>query len=146
MSDPTLDTVVSVFFSLEIDAIDLGVFTSCDGLGMEFEVTQRAEGGGGIYVYQLPGRFKYTNLQITRPIGSDTAKTMAWLGQMAGTMRPTTARLAALDPSGKTVFAWVLSGVVPASWKGPSFDATQPQAAKETLELAYTSITAEPPA
>ncbi|HLI16320.1 MAG TPA: phage tail protein [Acidimicrobiales bacterium] len=144
MSDPTLDSVVSVYFSLEIDTADLGVFSACDGLGMEFQVTQREEGGGGIYVYQLPGRFKYTNLRVTRPVGPDTAKTMAWLSSMAGTMRPTTARLRALDPAGNTVFAWVLTGVVPARWTGPSFDASNPQAATETLELAYTSITVDP--
>jgi phage tail-like protein len=140
MSDPTLDTAVGVYFSLEIDSADLGVFSSCSGLGVELQITQREDGGGGLIVYQLPGRFRYTNLQVTRPIGVDTAKTMAWLQQMSTGVAPSNARLAALDPSGNVVFAWTLTGVLPARWTGPSFDAANPQPATETLELAYTSI------
>lgn len=140
MSDPTLDPIVSVYFSLEIDSVDLGVFTTCSGLGMELQITQREEGGGGMFVHQLPGRFKYSNLQVTRPIGIDTQKTMGWLARMAAGVASSTARLAALDPAGNVAFAWVLMGVLPARWTGPSFDAANPQPATETLELAYNAI------
>jgi phage tail-like protein len=140
VSDPTLDPIVSIYFSLEIDSVDLGVFTTCSGLGMELQITQREEGGGGIFVHQLPGRFKYTNLQVTRPIGIDTQKTMGWLTRMAAGVAASTARLAALDPAGNVAFAWVLMGVLPARWTGPSFDAANPQPATETLELAYNTI------
>jgi phage tail-like protein len=140
MSDPTLDPVASIYFSLEIDNVDLGVFTTCSGLGMELQILQREEGGGGIFVHQLPGRFRYTNLTVTRPIGVDTQKTMAWLGRMAAGISISTARLAALDPGGKVAFSWDLVGVLPARWTGPSFDAANPQPATETLELAYNAI------
>jgi phage tail-like protein len=140
MSDPTLDTVVGVYFSLEIDSADLGIFSSCNGLGLDMQITQREDGGGGLTVHQLPGRFRYTNLQVTRPIGPETAKTMAWLQQMSTGISPSNARLAALDPAGNLVFAWTLTGVLPARWTGPSFDVANPQPATETLELAYTSI------
>ncbi len=140
MSDPTLDPVASIYFSLEIDNVDLGVFTTCSGLGMELQITQREEGGGGIFVHQLPGRFRYTNLQVTRPIGIDTQKTMAWFASMAAGVSISTARLAALDPGGKIAYSWDLLGVLPARWTGPSFDAANPQPATETLELAYNAI------
>ena len=141
MSDPSADSGISLYFSLEIDSIDLGIFSSCDGLGVEMQIEQRPEGGGGAFVHQLPGRFKYTNLRITRPIGTDTAKTMAWISRMANGVAPTTARLSALSPSGEIVYAWSLYGVLPARWTGPSFDPGNPQPATETLELAYSSIT-----
>jgi len=145
MSDPTLDTVISIYFSLEIDGIDLGVFDSCSGLGLEVEMEQRAEGGVGIFVHQLPGRFKYTNLQVTRPIGPDTYRTMAWLNAMSVPgIKPTTARLAALDPASNIVFAWMLTGVVPARWTGPEFDSRNPQPVTETLEIAYGAIMLDP--
>jgi phage tail-like protein len=104
------------------------------------QIETREDGGGGSTVYQLPGRFKYTNLHVTRPIGPDTAKTMRWLQTMLNGINPSTAQLAALDPSGEPVFAWTLLGVIPAKWTGPSFDVENPSQAKETLELAYTSI------
>lgn len=145
MADPTLDTVVSIYFALEIDGIELGVFDTCSGLGLEVEVEQRAEGGVGIFVHQLPGRFKYTNLQVTRPIGSDTGRTMSWLNSMSVPgIKPTTARLAALDPGGNIVFAWSLTGVIPVRWTGPEFDSRNPQPVTETLEIAYSSIMLDP--
>lgn len=140
MSDPTLDTVVSVYFALEIDSADLGVFTSCEGLGIELQIEQREDGGGGSVVHLLPGRFKYTNLKVTRPVGPDTAKTMAWLQQMVNGVAPSNALLSALAPNGSTVYSWSLTGVLPARWSGPSFNASNPSPATETLELAYTSI------
>jgi len=91
-------------------------------------------------VFQLPGRFKYTNLQVKRPIGPETAKTMRWLQSMLTNVSPSTAQLAALSPAGELVFGWTLTGVIPAKWTGPSFDVGNPTPAMETLELAYTSI------
>jgi phage tail-like protein len=147
-NDPTFDSVLTAYFKLEIDTYDLGVFTSCSGLGMEMSVEQYDEGGGGMFTYQLMGNFKYTNLQVSRPIGPWTANTMTWLNMMAQAgaqgVQPTTARLSALDPSGDIVFAWSLQGVIPARWTGPSFDVNNLQQATETLELAYTAIMLDP--
>jgi len=46
MSDPSADVVLSVYFGLVIDNVDLGIFSSCDGLGIDMQVTQREDGGG----------------------------------------------------------------------------------------------------
>lgn len=142
--DPTFDSVITPYFQLVIDTYDLGVFQSCSGLGLDLDVEQYEEGGGGMFTHQLVGRFKYTNLQVTRPIGPWTTKTMVWLNAMAQYgvtgITPATAVLSALDVSGKTVCQWSLSGVIPARWTGPSFDVTNLSVATETLELAYTSI------
>jgi phage tail-like protein len=147
-NDPTFDSVLTPYFKLEIDTYDLGVFTTCTGLGMDMSVEQYDEGGGGMFTYQLMGNFKYTNLQVSRPIGPWTASTMAWLNMMAQAgaqgVQPTTARLSALDPSDDIVFAWSLQGVIPARWTGPSFDVNNLQQANETLELAYTAILLDP--
>lgn len=146
--DPTSDSVASVYFKLQIDDFDLGVFTTCSGLGMQMNLEPYQEGGGWMFTHQLIGSISYTNLQVTRPIGPWTALTMAWLNMMATAgdkgVQPTTALLSALAPDGSTVFVWSLQGVVPASWTGPSFDATNAQVVTETLEIAYTAIMLEP--
>ena len=67
-------TAVSVYFDDRVDSRDLGAFTACDGLGVEVVVEQREEGGMNSYVHQLPGRLKYTNVKLTRPVNADTAK------------------------------------------------------------------------
>ena len=146
--DPTFDQVLTSYFKLEVDTYDLGVFLTCSGLGMEMSVEEYQEGGGGMFVYQLIGNWKYSNLQVSRPIGPWTANTMAWLNMMAKAgasgVQPTTARLSALDVSGDIVFAWSLQGVIPAKWTGPSFDVANLAPATETLELAYTAIVLDP--
>ncbi|HVB06155.1 MAG TPA: phage tail protein [Acidimicrobiales bacterium] len=139
-SDPDFDTVLSVYFSLVIDSWDLGMFITCSGLGMDMGVTTIEEGGGGMNVFPRRGRVKYPNLQVTRPIGPDTHKTMAWLQASVNATSLSTAELTALSPSMTPIFTWQLSGVLPAKWTGPSFDAGNPQQATETLELAYGAI------
>ena len=36
------------------------------------------------FVHQLPGRIKYTNVKLTRPVNADTAKIAAWFASMNG--------------------------------------------------------------
>lgn len=137
MSDPNVDPGIAVFFSLTIDGVDLGTFSTCSGLGVELKIDQRAEGGTGDFVNQLPGRFEYPPITLTRPVGPDSAKIASWLSANAQQVQPKTAELAALDPQGNQVYAWSLQGVLPKRWTGPSFDVSQPQVAMETLELAH---------
>jgi phage tail-like protein len=138
--DPTADSAVAVYFKFEIDGIDLGTFKSVSGLGVNFSVTSKKEGGGGIFMHHLPGRFEYDPLVVRRPVGPYTKNTMLWLAKMTSFHSSTTARLAALDANGKTIFSWVFMGVTPKSWKGPSFDVENPKVAEEELTLLYTAF------
>ena len=67
------DPAISVCFEVSIDDDSLGVFNSCEGLGCEFVLEQREEGGNNSMIWQLPTRMKYTNVKLTRPIGADSA-------------------------------------------------------------------------
>jgi phage tail-like protein len=137
MSDPNADPGLAIYFSLTIDGIDLGTFSTCSGLAVELKVNQRAEGGTGDFVNQMPGRFEYQPITLTRPIGPDSAKIANWIQANAQQVQPKTAELAALDPQGNQVYAWSLQGVLPRRWTGPNFDSSSPQVAVETLELVF---------
>ena len=76
-ADPA-DTAVSVYFEVRIDGPTSAPSPACDGLGVEVVVEQREEGGVNGFVHQLPGRIKYTNVKLTRPVNADTAKIAAW--------------------------------------------------------------------
>ena len=132
-SDPGL----SVFFSCQIDGVDLGSWVTCTGLGVEVETDSRTEGAMGFMMHQLSGRLKYTHLVLGRPVGPDTAKVVAWLTTFSTLPLSTAAEVKAFDPSGTTLMTWDLFGVVPVKWTGPSFDAASLSVATETLELAY---------
>jgi phage tail-like protein len=137
-SDPLSDYAVTLYYRFTVDRQDLGAFSSVSGLGVDFQVQEVEEGGGGLLVHQLVGRPKYQRLELRRPVNPDTRKVMAWLARTVHQVTPATASLVALTPDGSSICQWDLAGVVPASWTGPGFDASgAPQPAIETLVVAY---------
>ena len=97
----------------------------------------REEGGLNSFVHQLPGRIKYTNVKLTRPVNADTVKIARWLASMNGTVKRTQAQIVVKNHDAKPVFTWTLGGVVPVRWTGPSLAVDSPKVATETLELAH---------
>jgi phage tail-like protein len=137
MPDTHRDPAVAYMFKVEIDGKQLGLWNSFEGLGMETTIETREEGGNNTFVHQLPGRLKYTNVKISRPVGSDSSLVAEWLAGMASGVKRTTAMISALGPDNKPVVSWSLDGVVPVKWTGPAFNVETPRVATESLELAY---------
>lgn len=137
MGDFDSDPAVSVCFSIKVDDHDLGSFTSCDGLGCEVVVEQREEGGNPFFVHQIPGRLKYTNVKLTRPVNGDTEKVARWFAGMAMEVRRTGAEIVAMTQEGKKVASWALIGVIPVRWTGPQLGVDSAKVATETLEIAH---------
>ena len=133
------DPAVTVCFAIRIDnsSYDLGLFTTCDGLGCEVTVEQRQEGGTNGFSYQLPGPMKYTNIKFTRPLNADSAKVAAWMAASGPGMTRTTAVIEARTLFGDIVCSWSLRGVFPVKWTGPQFSTDGPKVAIETLEIAH---------
>lgn len=137
MPDPTEDPLIAVFFSVTIDSQDIGTFTSCDGLGFEVTVEQHTEGGNNLFIHQLPGRLKYTNVKLSRAVTKETAKVAKWVASMATTPKRTEASIVAMSSLGEPVVRWGLTGVIPVRWTGPQLNAESPKVLTETLELAH---------
>ena len=134
------DPAISVCFEVSIDDDSLGVFNSCEGLGCEFVLEQREEGGNNSMVWQLPTRMKYTNVKLTRPIGADSAKLTKWFADMVNGVKPTTMVISAKSRFDEKVAEWSLVGVVPVRWTGPSLNFDTVKVATETLEVAHHGI------
>jgi phage tail-like protein len=138
MSDEVVaDPGVAYMFKVKIDGKELGLWNSFEGLGMETSIETREEGGNNFFIHQLPGRLKYSNVKITRPLGKDSKLVADWFASMATGVKRTTAHITALGPDNKELVSWSLDGVVPVRWTGPAFSVESPKVATETLELAY---------
>ena len=137
MADPNADPAVAHRFKVSIDGHELGVFTGCDGLGVEVVLEQREEGGNNEFVHQLPVRLKYTNVKLTRPVDEDSEKVAKWLKEMQGTITRASAEITAVGTDAKRITSWKLKGVIPVRWQGPSLGAENNKVATETLELAH---------
>ncbi|MFI9269967.1 phage tail protein [Kitasatospora sp. NPDC052896] len=128
----------TVHFRLQITGIDLGVFTSCSGLGAQVELEQRAEGGANGFVWQLPTRVTFPNVTLSRGLTPDSAKIATYLTALQQRVTRGTAQITALDSTLRTTIAtWSLNQVVLARWSGPSFDPTRSEVAMESVELAH---------
>jgi phage tail-like protein len=131
------EEAVAVCFVVKLDDQNLGAFSSCDGLGCEFVMEQREEGGNNGMVWQLPTRLKYSNVKLSRPVTKDSAKITQWFASMAGGIKRKTATIEARTLEGTVIASWSLEGAVPVRWSGPQLSAESPKVATETLELAH---------
>jgi phage tail-like protein len=135
------DFALALRFHVTIDKQgSLGSWSKCDGLSVEFEIQEYQEGGQNDYVHRLPGRCKYQNIKLTRPIDKTSAAVASWVAGQRHKVDRSNGEIAVLDPAGEVVAKWNLSGIYPVKWTGPSLDATGNQIAIETLELAHNGF------
>ena len=138
MSDlVTNDPGLSVYFSVEVDGVELGDWTTCSGMGISIQAESRGDTALSFVMHHLPGHVTFSNIVLGRPISPDTEKVVNWISSFALMPVPTLAHVRALDPTGKLIVEWNLFGVIPVRWTGPSFDAASLKIAEEQLELAY---------
>ena len=83
----------SLRFRVKIDGDgDLGNWSKCDGLSVEYDVFEYKEGGENAYIHRIPGRAKYQNVKLTRPVNKDSKKVADWMaGPTSATGRSATA-------------------------------------------------------
>jgi phage tail-like protein len=127
-------------FKVKIDGQDFGNWEKCDGLTVEYDVKEYSEGGENGFVHRLPGRVKYQNVKLTRPIDEHSARVTAWMASVQIRMAPGTAHISVLDTTGTDVADWYLVGVYPVRWSGPTLDIYGNQHATETLEIAHNGF------
>jgi phage tail-like protein len=140
MPMPDTEEAVAVCYVVKLDDKNLGnlgAFSSCDGLGCEFVMEQREEGGNNGMVWQLPTRIKYSNIKLSRPVTEASAQITKWFASLASGIERKTATIEARTLEGKVIASWALEGVVPVRWSGPQLSPDSPKVATETLELAH---------
>ena len=138
------NTAQSLRFRVKLDGgADLGDWSKCDGLSVEYDIFEYKEGGENEFIHRIPGRAKYQNLKLTRPINKYSERVASWIGGMKTHVQRETAEVSALDGEGNTIATWNLEGVYPVKWSGPSLDIGNNQAAMETLELAHNGFLGE---
>jgi phage tail-like protein len=129
-------------FTVMVDDIkSLGDWQKCEGLTVEYDVFEYKEGGENGYIHRLPGRAKYQNIKLTRPITNQGSGTvMDWVAKVMTEKVRSTASITVLDASGTQVAKWNLIDAFPARWTGPTLDVTANQAAIEVLEIAHNGF------
>src|SRR3954471_20306917 len=92
-------------FKVEIPGVEIGYFTECAGLSVEWEVTEYQEGGLNTHAHRLRGRAKYPNLVLKRGVTSEEGLVSWFFRAQTRSERPTVT-VSITDASGRAVRRW----------------------------------------
>ncbi|WP_274919555.1 phage tail protein [Streptomyces sp. WZ-12] len=117
--------------------LGFGFFTRCEGLSCNVEIDEYKEGGFDSFTWKWPTGVRFSNITLSRPFTKQTIPLSWWVSSSGIVPLPTLGEIVASGPDGRVLGSWLLMGVFPVSWKGPSFDAGRVSAAEETLEICH---------
>jgi phage tail-like protein len=124
-------------FKVVIDSLPLGNFSKCEGLKASYDMKSYEEGGQNGFVHQLPGRIKYENITLTRPIDDASKGVAVWFASFRVAVKRSNAQISVMDAAGHEIMNWTLSGVVPVSWSAGGVDVAANSVVTETLVLSH---------
>ena len=144
---PAAKLGMSMRFQVTVDGIDLGSWSSCAGLAVDFTHVVVKEGANYEHPVILPDRVEYKAITLKRAMSQqESALVQQWLAQVvtgwynASSPRdfgPRTAQIQLYDATGVGVASWALRNVYPAHWSGPDLDAMASGVALESLQLVH---------
>ena len=142
------DPSPSFRFKIEIEGVAVARFSEVNGLDFEMEVFDYKEGGLNSSVHRLPGRWKYSNLNLKKGISTDGQALWNWVKgvvQAADTIKLKPyihmVTVTLLDVSGKKELrTWKYKGAYPIKWAATALSADQNAIAIETLTLAHQGL------
>ena len=125
-------------FQVTIDGQNLGAWSSCKGLEVDFQHVTYEELGNNQFVHYLPGAAKYTHITLERACTAEESTALQrWLSNIVMQPAQGTASITLYDASQNEVITWTLTGVFPSKWTGPELDGGASKMAMETLVLAH---------
>lgn len=132
-------------FHVSVDGVDLGGWSKCAGLVVQFHPEIIEEGGNYEYKPILPGRIEYKEITLTRAMNAaDSNNVQQWLrGRVSGWINAQlsggggTAQITLFDSHGNPVTGWSLRNVYPSKWEGPELQTDTFGIALESLTLAH---------
>jgi phage tail-like protein len=135
----TPDPVGELHFRVSLGDVagkQIGWFTECSGLVVEWDVFTYEEGGLNDHAHKFRGRAKHQNLVLKRGVTYED-NLLAWFLQCQDHAERKDISVELLGPDGKTVRSWQFLAAFPVKWQGPALNAASANAATETLEIAH---------
>jgi phage tail-like protein len=124
-------------FKVMVDNLPIGVWNKCEGLKATYDVKSYEEGGQNNFVHQIPGRLKYENITLSRPVTSDSKGVAAWFAGFKAAVKRSTGRITVMDAGGTDIMTWNVTGVFPVSWSANGLDVGANGVLTETLVLSH---------
>jgi phage tail-like protein len=113
----SMDPIAGAFFQVEVEGKLSGTFSACSGIGSVHEIVEHKTNtkGGPETIQRIPGRLKWSDVNLSRPLTADT-KLHSWRqevidGRIAEARKKCT--ITALDRNGQPVAIWDLNSAWP---------------------------------
>ena len=127
-------------FSIEIDGIYEGSFSSVSGVASEVEIEEFSEGGVNHYIHRLPIRVKHSNITLEKGI-TKSKELHKWFAQtQEGIMNKKDFSIVLNDNKGTTVRRWNFKKGYPVKWEAGNLDAMGNDILMEKIEIAHEGM------
>lgn len=135
-----IDPLSAFRFSVKFDDLEEAGFSECNGLALDTEVTDLAEGGVNTYLHKLVGRTRQSNLVLKRGIAGRDLWNWYWdIVNGRVQFRNAAVRIFSLDGA-EVLMEVQLRQAFPMKWTGPDLSASQSNVAIETIEFAHQGV------
>lgn len=116
-------------------------FSECSGLEATVEVLDYKEGGLNDYVHKFPTRASFSNITLKHGVIYLYDDLWTWHNEFVlGKGKRRDGLIVLLDESRKPAKVWKFKRGIPMKFVGPSLNATQSNAAIESLEIAHEGL------
>jgi phage tail-like protein len=119
-------------------------FSECSGLEATMEVMDYKEGGVNGYVQKFPTRASHSNITLKHGVIYLYDDLWSWhYDFVQGQGKRKDGLIVLLDESRKPAKVWKFRRGLPMKWTGPALNASQSNAAIESLEIAHEGLILE---
>ena len=133
------ELVAANVFGVRIPGMELGYFVECQGLAVEVEVQEYAEGGNNEFVHQLPGRLVYPKLELSRGMTTED-NLLKWFMQTRLKADRKEVIIDIYNRYGEIHRSFTFDQAYPVKWSGPTIAAGGAGAATESLTIAHAGL------
>jgi phage tail-like protein len=134
------DPLTSFNFLVDIQGMRAG-FSEIGGLTTETDIIEYREGSEDITVRKLPGKRKYTNINLKRGYTPDGKELWAWRKKvMDGKTQRLGGTITLLNEARQPALTWEFSEGWPSKWAGPAMNAKNNDVAIEELEICVEGL------
>ncbi len=127
------------YYSVEIESTQVGKFSECSGLSVQYETYSYNEGGQLDFVHEFRGHRTYPHLVLKKGITNEN-KFLEWLLGSEKRENRGTVTVKLLDSQSRTVRTWAFARGVPIRWEGPTLVSGSSAVANEVVEIAHEGL------
>lgn len=141
-NNETVYTFNPSYFTVEIEGIDCGKFSKCEGLEAETYLYEVEEGGLNTNTHKFFGRTRYPNIILENGVtkSNDLIKWHKETVLSDKKVERKNGSIVMYDSSGKEIKRWNFFRALPCRWVGPKLGKDIYGVAIERIEIAHEGL------